>query len=258
MNRLEREERFGRILSLLEKRKFLTVEALSREIYVSPSTIRRDLAEMARSGYLLRSRGGAAAISSEKEAEAVFPGQEAQPAAHDAVARHAVSLVRDGDLLFLDSSRLTLAMAPLLAARRGLTIVTNSLTFLSEFPAKSRGCRLLCCAGTVDTRGFSTRGSAAEQDAARFHYDWAFVSCSGVVDGHAACHSLATAALLHTAMRHARRSILLCSAEKLDLAPPCALADLRDFDWIVTDAAGDIPGAPPERVMRTASTPAGS
>lgn len=249
MNRLEREERFGRILSLLEKQKFLTVEELSREIYVSPSTVRRDLAEMARSGYLLRSRGGAAAISSEKEAEAVFPGQETQPAAHDALVRRAVSLVRDGDLLFLDSSRLTLAMAPLLAARRRLTILTNSLTFLSEFPAKSRGCRLLCCAGTVDTRGFSTRGSAAEQDAARFHYDLAFFSCSGVVDGGAACHSLSTAALLCTAMRHARRSVLLCSAEKLDLTPPCILADLHDFDWIVTDAVGEIPGAPQERVI---------
>ena len=54
-----KEERFKKLLKLLEEREFCTVEYLSEVLNVSMPTIRRDLSELVNRGLIIRSHGGA-------------------------------------------------------------------------------------------------------------------------------------------------------------------------------------------------------
>ena len=52
-------ERQAQILSCLEQQNTVSVQALSEQLYASPSTIRRDLSELEAQGFLKRVHGGA-------------------------------------------------------------------------------------------------------------------------------------------------------------------------------------------------------
>ena len=72
---MSRSDRFEQILALLGQQRYMSVEALCEKLFVSPSTLRRDLAQMSRSGYLVRTRGGAAAMTSAEENERIVHNQ---------------------------------------------------------------------------------------------------------------------------------------------------------------------------------------
>ena len=61
------EERQKDILKLLYEKGRVSVADLSRSLYVSEMTVRRDLAEMEKGGYLRRYRGGAVLKQSDGE-----------------------------------------------------------------------------------------------------------------------------------------------------------------------------------------------
>ena len=58
------EERFQRILSLVEEQKSVSVQNLMEELDISESTARRDLTELDAQGKLIKVRGGAMAKNS--------------------------------------------------------------------------------------------------------------------------------------------------------------------------------------------------
>ena len=51
-------ERHEAIMNLLREKKYVRTEQLSKALYVSVATIRRDLAEMEKNGFLQRVSGG--------------------------------------------------------------------------------------------------------------------------------------------------------------------------------------------------------
>ena len=119
---MSRSDRFEQILALLGQQRYMSVEALCEKLFVSPSTLRRDLAQMRRSGYLVRTRGGAAAMTSAEENERIVHNQPLDfTPAQRAIAARAASFVRDGDVIFMDASRLSLCMAGFIRNRRPLT-----------------------------------------------------------------------------------------------------------------------------------------
>ena len=59
-------ERHEAIMNLLREKKYVRTEQLSKALYVSVATIRRDLAEMEKNGFLQRVSGGARVIESQR------------------------------------------------------------------------------------------------------------------------------------------------------------------------------------------------
>ena len=55
-------ERHEAIMNLLREKKYVRTEQLSKALYVSVATIRRDLTEMEKNGFLQRVSGGARVI----------------------------------------------------------------------------------------------------------------------------------------------------------------------------------------------------
>ena len=54
-----KNERQERILELIDEHRYVTAQQLSRLLYVSLPTVRRDLAELQQQGLILRNHGGA-------------------------------------------------------------------------------------------------------------------------------------------------------------------------------------------------------
>ena len=92
---------------------FIQVAELSRQLRVDPSTVRRDLAALARAGLLERARGGALRAAPDQAADLPYDLKRGIAAeAKAAIGRAAAGLVADGQTILLDSGSTTRQMVP--------------------------------------------------------------------------------------------------------------------------------------------------
>src|ERR671925_11382 len=93
-------ERRQYILETLRRDGKVLATELSVALSVSEDTIRRDLRELAEAGLIQRVHGGALPRS---PADASYAARQRQaPSAKAAIARAAVQLIRDGQVIILD------------------------------------------------------------------------------------------------------------------------------------------------------------
>ena len=100
-----REERLDEIMSIIIDSGYATVEYISRKTFMSPSTIRRDLADLERSGLIIRNYGGAEMKNGDMHIPVPINNRMSQNHLEKAkTAKKAVALIEDGTTIFIDAS----------------------------------------------------------------------------------------------------------------------------------------------------------
>lgn len=124
MNAVERQKR---IQELLANKDFMSVEDLSGMLQASMATIRRDLTALEESGVLTRYRGGAVLSAyGTKKALNIELRMDQNREVKEKIARKAASFIKDGEIIFIDSSSTTYYMIDYIMAR-DVTVVTNAI-----------------------------------------------------------------------------------------------------------------------------------
>ncbi|HOL66922.1 MAG TPA: DeoR/GlpR family DNA-binding transcription regulator, partial [bacterium] len=128
----------------------VAVSELSRKLSVSAVTIRHDLAELSREGFLVRTYGGAIRKEGAISPEYSFLAKSRQHSQEKKmIAAAAARLIQPGQIIFLDTGTTTLEIARQLATVNfDLTVVTTSLPVVSTLIANS-AIRLLVIGGFV-------------------------------------------------------------------------------------------------------------
>ena len=99
------EERFAKILSILERMGSVTVQQLMTELDASESTVRRDLNTLDANGQLVKVHGGAILknmVYSTIDDEVVHR-KEQNREAKDKIARYAAGLITAEDFVYIDA-----------------------------------------------------------------------------------------------------------------------------------------------------------
>src|SRR5271155_1799103 len=119
------ETRRQRLLDLITRQGYATLDELVRMLGVSESTIRRDLEVLDLAGSVKRTHGGAV-YTGEVRSMPAFEDRTATAAVEKrAIGLTAASLLDDGDTVLLDGGTTTMEVARALLGRR-LQVVTNS------------------------------------------------------------------------------------------------------------------------------------
>lgn len=209
-------ERREAILAYLKERHTASVEELSRLLFVSPTSIRRDLSWLDGQGLVRKTYGGAILVSGENEMLSLDARSATEKEAKNIIARKAISLVRDGDVIFLDSGSTALAMIPYLRRFSSLTVVTNgakAAQALTELPAV----KVYCTGGRLKPHAYSYTGPIALETVSRIHADRCFISPKGLdINNGAYCAGEDEAFIRKAMMEHSRETVLLCASKKLD------------------------------------------
>ncbi|MGE4481587.1 DeoR/GlpR family DNA-binding transcription regulator [Acidocella sp.] len=208
------------------------VEALSAELGVSASTIRRDLTRLAAEGHVLRTYGGAAVPEQSVQVRA-----QENPREKQAIARLAAQFVQPGETLLLDAGTTTGALAAELAAREALQlhVITNGLTTITAL-AGVPGVELTVLGGRMRQISFGTVGPAAEQALRRLTADRVFLGCDGVVAGRGICEATeAQVCLKELMIAQAWEVYVLADASKLGRTASTAWALLPERWTLITD-----------------------
>lgn len=227
-------ERQQQILDILKERQCVTVAFLSKHLYASGATIRRDLAQMNERGLVRRVRGGAALLEGIHNDAPLLVRAGKNRERKEKIARLALGLVRDSSALFLDSSSTVTALARRLRGFHNLTVVTNglvTLNTLSDLPAVK-----LVCSGGILQNSSSFVGPAAADSFGRYRAELLFFSCCGLSASFGASEAREEIAVIKRVMcQNAKKRVLLCDATKLGEDYFCRSCGLEELDVIVTD-----------------------
>lgn len=172
------KERQEKICSLLEQKPSVTVNELVHLFEVSIETVRRDLFFLEQQGCLKRVHGGAVAPGSSHRMERLERRLEENMEQKRELSCAAAGLLREGDVIAVDSGSTAVAFARVLKERfRNLTVITHSL---DVFQILSDTLHPILCGGEFLKSENAFYGELTCSSLARFHVAKAFVFPSAV------------------------------------------------------------------------------
>lgn len=145
------ETRRKRLLELISRQGFATLDELVKSLGVSESTVRRDLETLDLAGSVKRTHGGAVFADEARGALPAFD-ERTRTAIQEkrAIGETTAALLEDGDTVLLDGGTTTLEVARALIGRP-VQIVTNSLP-IAQLVASNPNTDLILIGGYVYPR----------------------------------------------------------------------------------------------------------
>lgn len=138
-----KSERISKILEILEKKKVVSVADLQKQLFVSDSSLRRDLVELERTGKINRGYGVVELARADNvELSYMFREQEHE-AEKKKIAEIASTFLTDNQAIFIDSSSTASFLAPYLSVLHSAIVITNGLRLavaLDNMPAGEDVC----------------------------------------------------------------------------------------------------------------------
>lgn len=228
----ERQERIYKIISRL---KNATIEHLSKEIFASPATIRRDLTKMENEGLITRVWGGAVVSGSTTIDPPEFVRSNENVDAKKAIARKALSLIEENSSLFLPSGTTVKELCKILPTLKDLTIITNSLDAISNLK-ESSSFKVYALGGELHEH-YDFVGPITHEQIDKFSADYLFFSCSGITENGFTSNDINRLEILKHMQKNATKTILLCDTSKVNKKCMYNGFDFSKIDFVIMEKA---------------------
>ena len=121
------KERQKKILEIMNESGAVSVKRLTQILYASEATVRRDLTELEKLGAVKRTFGGAVPITEVNRQVPLLIRQSIDSAEKNEICKQAASLIRSGNVLFLDGSSTAQHLVKHLRPFSDLVVLTNGL-----------------------------------------------------------------------------------------------------------------------------------
>ncbi len=227
------KQRKQHILGKLRRDGQIVATSLSVELSLSEDTIRRDLRALAAQGLLQRVHGGALPVS---PALADFATRGTlQNSGKLAIAQAAASMVRSGQVIFIDGGTTCQKLAELLPPDLKATVVTHSPTIAVALVSHAH-VQVVLVGGQLFKHSVVAVGAAALDAIRLVHADVYFMGASGIHVEHGLCTgNMEEAHIKRALMAQAAQTWVLASAEKLNSASPYLIAPCAAATGIIVE-----------------------
>ena len=234
------EERQQKILELLHENQKVKVKELSRMFGVTEDCIRKDLASMVGRHLLKRAYGGA--VLSEGlhpgHSNAVSSRKEKNLKEKRRIAKKAVKLIKDGDVVFLDTSTTNLELAgEIIRSGRKVTVVSCMLDIANLFAASESAGQFILLGGEFNRSQIGFLGTLTLSMMERFRFDLCFM---GVVGADVKKNAVMTyvpedGAMKQSAVSRSRRVYLMMESKKFSFQANYVFADFTEIEGVICE-----------------------
>ena len=239
------EQRQKHFLTYLVERRSAQVSELSLRFGVSMSTVRRDLQELEEQELVRRVHGGALLLAepaAPQEAAIVQRGPQ-RAELKRRIGEAAAALVADGSTIIITGGTTTEAMLPALAARVGLTVITNALNIAQGLAAHPR-IEVLVLGGWLRHAELTLLGHPTAQALQDLRADQIFYGIYGIDPEHGLTGAnIREVQVDRTLIATARELVVLADGSKFCQSGPSRVVPIEAVGTLVTDR-----DAPPEAV----------
>lgn len=229
------EERRRLVLKILDHDGRVLVGDLARQFRTSQVTIRKDLDLLQAQGRIHRTHGGALpARESALDDPTLREKEKLSRREKLLIAAAAVRMVKEGQVVILDSGTTTTAIAHALRKFENLTIITNAVNIAAELSGSSL--EVILTGGTLRKNSVSLVGPIAEETLRRLNADILFLG----VDGFDVRQGLSTPNLLEAKVNRAmmdvsRITVVVCDSSKFGRRSLSAIAPTSAIHHLITD-----------------------
>lgn len=223
------------IIDLLKNQKYMTVDEISKQLNISPSTIRRELTLLEKKGLAIRSHGGVRLADSNNYTPNFALRIHQNVVEKKIIDLKALKLIKDGDVIFLDGSTSAYFMAEYLSEFSNLTVITNGIDTLSLLAHNN--VTTYSTGGCVSKENSSVLvGEQTLESIKNIHANIAFFSCQALsLDGKIYDCYLQENYVRKQMMKNADKTVFLCDSNKINKTSSYYLCDLNEVDYLITN-----------------------
>ena len=214
----------------------MSVSDLSKQLFTSESSIRRDLTAMELRGLVKRTHGGVELISENPTLVPFSSRLHYRIAEKKKIAQKALSYIQDGQVVFLDQSSSALFVAHELANKKQVTIITNNIEILTTM-AKSK-LKVYASGGYISpTNRNCLIGEDAHEIFKKTRADLLFFSAKAVSPEGILYEPTREEIHIHnTMLENAAKKFFLCDSGKFNTYASYRQCSLADLDGMITES----------------------
>lgn len=232
-----KQERQNIILEIIKSRKYCTVNFLSKQLFVAPITVRRDLTEMESAGLITRCYGGATIPEHENREVPFEVRNKSNSSVKEGLAKKAAKQISAGDVVFLDASSTVNHITEYLSAEQNLTVITNSTLVAEKLKEKHIRCYLT--GGMPIENSYALVGSIAERAVANLYANICFFSAQGIDEyGIISDQSEAETSLRRLMLKNSEKQYFLFDGSKYNKRFAFKICSVKSITDIITDLKG--------------------
>ncbi len=227
---MKRTNREQLILKKIEENGFMRVDELARLMYTSPSSIRRDLANLENQKLLTRTYGGAKPNININTLTPFDSRQNMNITQKKKAAQNASFLLHDSMSVMLDNSSTSMQMLGFLKGYKNIKVLTsNVFTFLEGV---SMGLDIHLLGGTPSADVATLAGDIAEDSVRKYFPDILFFSSKCINHNGDISDPIESESRLRKVMlEHAKIRVFLYDSDKLGTVSLHRLCNVRDVDY---------------------------
>jgi DeoR/GlpR family transcriptional regulator of sugar metabolism len=228
-------ERRKLIIQYLEEHGRASVEELSQKFNVTPMTIRRDLQYFEDNNIAVRTFGGAV-LKTNLDTEISYKDKSiSHKEEKKRIAEYAATLIKDGQVILLDSGTTNMEIAKKLKDKKGLTIVTPDV-LLAGYLIQSTNFKIFCTGGYIQNDIGACIGSKASDFLRDINVDIGFMGASSVdIERGVTTPTIEKAEVKKQIMKSSEKVMLVTDSSKFGRTSFAKICSIDEFELIITD-----------------------
>lgn len=227
-------ERQQAILNYLKQNNFATVKELSKLVWASESSVRRDIKVLEQKGYVTQMYGGIALSVYANSVVPVGLRDSSNVSVKEELAKEAAKHIFDGATILMDGSSTVRRIIKYTNRFKDLKIITNNQLIFLE--CTHPNIKLYCTGGLFDSKSNIFSGSTAESYVHSINADIVFFSSQALSnDGEISDVSEEETSLRKIMLSRAKKKIFLCDSSKLGIKKTFTLCTKNDINLIICD-----------------------
>lgn len=241
------QDRRKNIIRLLDEQGSVKVAHLSGLLQVTEETIRRDLEQLEKDGYLTRTHGGAVKNAVDQQETAFSIRSMHNHEEKRMIGLKAIEFISPGEVIALDASTTALQVAHCLkeSGKKDIVVITHALKVVMTL-MDSPDITVISTGGVLQHRTMSFVGPIAENALTNYNIKKAFVSCKGLTVEEGITESTDVQATMKSDFfRAAKEIVLLADHDKFGRAALATVAPVTVVHKLITDA-----GTPEQEVEK--------
>jgi len=229
-------QRREKILELIKEDGHAKVTNLSRIFKVTEVTIRQDLENLEKDGFILREHGGAYLKDIDRNVRNFEVQNRDNLAEKQLIAKKAVEFIQDGDTIILDSGSTTTEIARLISGYRNLTVITNALNIAIILGVQT-GINIIVTGGEFKAPTISLTGQKAADFFHNLHVDKLFLATAGIALKSGLTYpGISDICVKRAMIESADITYLVADSTKIGKNSFASLGAVSLIDYLITDS----------------------
>lgn len=236
---MTQEERLIELEGLVRSQGKVTLEYICQQYQISYDSARRDLVKLTKIPGIMRIRGGA--ILSEKRVSLSYNQRSEFNPVKELLARRAVAMINENDILFLDAGTTNAALAHHL--QTPTQIITNSIEVLNEISGKDN-IKKCVLGGMFDEFSHTILGHITIEQIRRYQADKTFIGVSALSEAGITTDTELDALLKIAMAQQSKLVICIATFSKFNTQLMFQSCQWSDIDCVITDKC------PPANILK--------